>query len=48
MAAVALMVIEVEMSARGSPSRRVSMSASEAIGTPTRPTSPPAGAASES
>ena len=38
--AVALIVIEVETSPSGSPSSRTCMSASDEIGTPTRPTSP--------
>jgi hypothetical protein len=48
MAAVALIVIEVLTSPSGRPSRSASMSASDAIGTPTRPTSPSACGASES
>ena len=47
-AAVELIVIEVLTSSSGSPSRSISMSASELIGTPTRPTSPVASGASES
>ena len=47
-AAVALMVMERLTESSGSPSRSVSMSASVLIGTPTRPTSPAAWAASES
>ena len=44
----ALMVIEVETSASGMPSKRVSMSASESMATPTWPTSPRARSSSES
>jgi hypothetical protein len=40
--AVALMVIEVLVCASGMPSNSTAMSASEQIGTPTRPTSPAA------
>ena len=47
-AAVALIVIEVETSPSGMPSTSVSMSARLEIGTPTRPTSPSASGASES
>ena len=46
--AVALIVIDVLTSPSGIPANRVSMSASEEIGTPTRPTSPSASGASES
>ena len=48
MAAVALMVNEVLTVPSGMPSKIVSMSASEEIATPTRPTSPIASGASES
>ncbi len=48
MAAVALMVIEVETRSRGMPSNRRSMSSRESMATPTRPTSPPACRWSES
>ena len=46
--AVALIVIEVEILSSGSSASSVSMSASEPIGTPTRPTSPSASGWSES
>jgi hypothetical protein len=42
MAAVALIVIEVETRSSGMPSNNTSISASESIATPTRPTSPAA------
>jgi hypothetical protein len=45
---VALIVIEVETSSSGMPSSRASMSASESIATPTRPTSAAAFGWSES
>ncbi len=45
---MALMVIDVLTSPSGIPANRVSMSASDEIGTPTRPTSPSASGASES
>ena len=48
MGAVALMVIEVLTVPSGIPANRVSMSASDETGTPTRPTSPSASGASES
>ncbi len=48
MAAVALIVIEVETTPRSMPSSRISMSSIESIGTPTRPTSPSAIGSSES
>ena len=48
MPAVALIVIEVLTLSSGIPSSRVSMSASESIATPARPTSPAAKAWSES
>ena len=48
MGAVALIVIEVLTSPSGMPSNRVSMSARDETGTPTRPTSPSASGASES
>jgi hypothetical protein len=44
----ALIVIEVETSPSGMPARRISMSASESIATPVRPTSPSARGSSES
>ena len=44
MPAVALIVIEVLTFSNGIPSSRVSMSASESIATPARPTSPAANA----
>ena len=47
-AAVELMVIEVETASIGIPENRVSMSARLEIGTPTRPTSPIASGASAS
>ncbi len=47
-AAGELMVIEVVMSARGMPSKRVSMSASESMATPQWPISPRLVGASES
>ena len=47
-AAVELIVIDVLTSPSGRPSSRISMSASDEIGTPTRPTSPAACGASES
>ena len=46
--AVALMVIDVLTVSSGIPANRVSMSASDETGTPTRPTSPSASEASES
>ena len=46
--AVALIVIDVLTSPSGRPSNRTAMSASDEIGTPTRPTSPSASGASES
>ena len=46
--AVALIVIEIDTSPSGMPSRSVSMSSIESIATPTRPTSPRARAWSES
>ena len=46
--AVALIVIDVLTVPSGIPSNRVSMSASDETGTPTRPTSPSASGASES
>jgi hypothetical protein len=48
MAAVELIVIEVDTSASGSPARRRSMSSSESMATPTLPTSPSARGWSES
>ena len=45
---MALIVIDVLTSPSGMPANRTSMSASEAIGTPTRPTSPSASGASQS
>ena len=42
MAAVALMVMEVETSSRGIPSMSTAMSSTESMATPTRPTSPAA------
>jgi hypothetical protein len=48
MAAVALMVIEVETWSSGIASSRVSMSSTLSMATPTRPTSPAASGASES
>ena len=48
MAAVALMVIDVDTRSSGMPSSSVRMSASESIATPTRPTSPCAMGWSES
>ena len=48
MAAVELMVMEVETLSSGMPSKRISMSASESMATPTLPTSPWLMAASES
>jgi hypothetical protein len=47
-AAVALIVIDVLTAAGSMPSRRISMSSIESIGTPTRPTSPAAIESSES
>jgi hypothetical protein len=47
-AAVALMVIEVETSPRGIPLNSRSMSSSESIATPTFPTSPAESGSSES
>ena len=47
-AAVALIVIEVETRSRGRSARRTCMSSTESIATPTRPTSPSARASSES
>ena len=46
MAAVALIVIDVLTVPSGIPANRASMSTSELIGTPTRPTSPAAWGAS--
>ena len=46
--AVALIVIEIDTASSGIPSSSVSMSSSDAIGTPTLPTSPRASAWSES
>jgi hypothetical protein len=43
-----LIVIDVETSSSGMPSKRISMSASESIATPVRPTSPAARGSSES
>ena len=48
MAAVELMVIDVETFSSGMPSNRRSMSASDDTATPTRPTSPAASGWSES
>ena len=48
MAAVELMVIEVETSSSGMPSNSWCMSSMESIATPTRPTSPAAMGSSES
>jgi hypothetical protein len=48
MAAVALMVMEVETRSSGIPSRRTSMSSRLSMATPTRPTSPAAWGSSES
>ena len=48
MAAVALMVIEVETRSSGMPSSSVSMSSRLSMATPTRPTSPAASGSSES
>src|SRR5512138_632355 len=48
MAAVELMVMEVDTWSRGMPSKRISMSARESMATPTFPTSPAAMEASES
>jgi hypothetical protein len=47
-AAVALMVIEVEMRSSGMSAKRRCMSSSESMATPTRPTSPSASGESES
>jgi hypothetical protein len=48
MAAVALMVIDVDTRSRGSPSSNVSMSSRVEMATPVRPTSPSASGWSES
>ncbi len=48
MAAVALMVIDVEMRSSGNPSSSVRMSSSVLMATPVRPTSPRASGWSES
>ena len=48
MAAVALMVIDVDTESSGMPSNSKRMSSSESIATPTRPTSHAAMGASES